>query len=50
MRKIEDWFRSAAKSPADRIMKARLKGMVASEPAPRGISPIQPIERYGLAT
>jgi hypothetical protein len=30
MRKIEDWLRSAAKSPADRIMKERLKGMMAS--------------------
>jgi hypothetical protein len=34
---------------ADRIMKERLKRMMASEPARRGISSIQPIERYGLA-
>jgi hypothetical protein len=31
-------------------MKEALKGMVTSEAAPRGISSIQPIERYGLAT
>jgi hypothetical protein len=30
MRKIEDWLRSSAKSPADRIVKERLKGMMAS--------------------
>jgi hypothetical protein len=30
MRKVEDWPRSSAKSPADRIMKERLKGMMAS--------------------
>jgi hypothetical protein len=30
MRKVEDWLQSSAKSPADRIMKERLKGMMAS--------------------
>jgi hypothetical protein len=30
MRKIEDWLRSSAKRPADRLMKERLKGMIAS--------------------
>jgi hypothetical protein len=30
MRKVGDWLRSWAKSPADRIMKERLKGMMAS--------------------
>jgi hypothetical protein len=30
MKKVEDWLRSAAKSPADRIMKERLKDLLAS--------------------
>ena len=42
--------RSPADESADRIIKERLKRMMASKLAPRGISSIQPIERYGLAT
>ena len=30
MQKVQDWLRSAAKSPADRITKDRLKGLLAS--------------------
>jgi hypothetical protein len=30
MRKVTDWLRSSAKSPADRIMKEGLKQMMAS--------------------
>jgi len=30
MAKVQDWLRSSAKSPSDKIMKERLKGLVAS--------------------
>jgi hypothetical protein len=30
MAKVQDWLRSSAKSPSDKIMKERLKGLLAS--------------------
>jgi len=30
MAKLQDWLRSSAKSPSDKIMKGRLKGLLAS--------------------
>jgi len=31
MAKVQDWLRSSAKSPSDKIMKERLKGLLASQ-------------------
>jgi hypothetical protein len=28
--KVQDWLRSSAKNPSDKIMKERLKGLLAS--------------------
>jgi len=30
MRKVEDWLRGSAKSPRERVLKERLKGLLAS--------------------